>query len=327
MNASLNNSLSDLLEGTDDKVQAFDHDGATIVTKDSMSSPMKKKTVKNKRGSKKKKASKSTVPQEPSHESSLSELLSSPKKGTSKSHENSLSQLLSSPSKSPRRNDCMTVVTMDSMGHKDKQVKRKSKRGGKKKNSSNNNNNNDSKGNLESSLSDLLGDAEDDDYDDAPGQNRLPRESGTVSTLDSMERHRQGGNSGKSPTRRGGKRNVGGDNSLSLFGGPAPTAPPVSLGGALGKLGGRPKDFGRQADDNDTFCGLGTVGESELKKAPLHKTTKATSPLRAKVNRVKAVHAPKPAFTMSNDGDDDSEEEEDLFEGFGANPFRKPTYL
>jgi len=333
----MNNSLSDLLDGMDDGFadsQPFCNEGATVMTKDSVGrdslatkdsikSPMRKKAgtlKKTKRGHKKKDAKADQQLEEPSSEHLLSGLLSSPQK-----------------SKKKMNDDCMTVSTMDSVHREKHSSKPKSKRGGKKKSSSNN----DSGSNLEAGLSDLLC----DDDDDAPSTShkRVPRECGTVSTLDSVERHKQqgsggSGNSSKATSRskRGGRRSSGNGNSLSLNGGPPPAHPP-SLSGALDKLGGRPKDFGRQADDADTFCGLGTVGESELAKAPLHKSPKSSkSPRKAKIavpsprsraSSNAAAAAPKPFMNMNNDDDDDSEEEEDLFEGFGANPFRMPTYL
>ena len=327
----MNNSLSDLLDGMDDGFadsQPFCNEGATVMTKDSIGSPTKKKAgtlKKTKRGHKKKDAKADQQSEEPSSEHLLSGLLSSPQK-----------------SKKKMNDDCMTVSTMDSVHREKNSSKPKSKRGGKKKSSSTN----DSSSNLETGLSDLLCDAEGDD-DDAPSSShkRVPRECGTVGTLDSVERHKHqgiggggGGSSSKATSRskRGGRRSSGNANSLSLNGGPPPAHPP-SLTGALNKLGGRPKDFGRQADDADTFCGLGTVGESELAKAPLHKSPKSSkSPRKAKIavpsprNRASgnaAAAAPKPFMNMNNDDDDDSEEEEDLFEGFGANPFRMPTYL
>ena len=88
-----------------------------------------------------------------------------------------------------------------------------------------------------------------------------------------------------------------------------------SLSASLEKLGGPPKDYGRQADDNDTFCGLGTVGENEMKKTALSSAAGRSHP---------ASRVPTTNFSsMFSSHDSEDSDEDDIFEGFGINPFRK----
>ena len=250
MNASLNNSLSDLLDMMEPESDLpLPKESCTISTKDSKITSKKKK--KTKRGNKK------------------------------------LAMSMPALDFKTSNDDVGTVATMDSMEEKAKK-KKKSKRGGKKKDMNK----------LSASLSDLLVDEEEED--DEP-RISTPAESLTVNTLDSME-GKYGQKEKKS--KRGGKKKK---------------KEPTSLGSVLNKLDG-PKDYGRDSDDNDTFCGLGTVGEKELRKlSNSPKKTKIVSPLRS---------TPQP-FSMMRMGDDDSDEdeEEDLFQGFDNNPFRKPSYL
>lgn len=86
------------------------------------------------------------------------------------------------------------------------------------------------------------------------------------------------------------------------------------LGSALGRLDA-PKDFGRDEDDADTFCGLGTVGDNE---APHLKSKIVKSPSSGKSSKAKRTNA------MMMPKDDSDSEEEDLFESFDSNPFRMP---
>jgi hypothetical protein len=218
---------------------------------------------------------------------------------------------------------------MDSISHKDKKAcpTKKSKRGSKKTEEKT------KKTSLENSLSDML---IDDDDDDEPRSQA--KESLTVSTKDSLQREKEKSSSPhlKKSSKRGGKRSSSSKNedpttSLSLKGSPAP-APPT-LGATLSKLGGPQRDFGRHADDNDTFCGLGTVGEKELARGSHASKPNTLSPKKTKIiapppvvkPRVQAMPSP---FMMSSNDDSDSEDEEDLFQGFsGSNPFRMPSYL
>lgn len=359
MNSSMNNSLSDMLGGVDQgSPQSKAKEGNTLCTQDSI----RRSTVKkSKRGTKKDSSKKSITllssEEECNMDNSLSDLLnfggmsppttfkdgltmtthtmdsidkskkkvSSLKKGMrsrKKPEKNadldsSLSDMLANDDE-PRNNvrESISVSTKDSI-QRDK-VK-KSKRFGKTEATS-------KKVNLENSLSDLLED-EDDDDDDALSRCRA-RESLTVSTKDSIQQEKEKASSAlKKLSKRGGKRseNKVSSTSLSLRGGPAP-APP-SLGSSLSKLGGNPRDFGRKADDDDTFCGLGTVGEAELTRG----SKSSNSPKKVKIavpplkSKLKAVPSP---FMMSSNDNSDSDDEEDLFQGFsGSNPFRMPSYL
>lgn len=243
MNASLNNSLSDLLDMMEPESDPAPKESNTISTKDSKVTSKKKK--KTKRGNKK--------------------------------------LAMSMPALDFKTTqDDVTVATMDSMGEKPKK-KKKSKRGAKKTDVNK----------LSASLSDLLMDDEEEDE----ARLSTPTDSLTVNTRDSME----GSSQKPKKSKRGGKKK-----KKDL----------TSLGSVLNNLDG-PRDYGRDSDDNDTFCGLGTVGEKELKKlSNSPKKTKIVSPLRS---------TPQP-FSMMRMGDDDSDEdeEEDLFQGFDNNPFRKP---
>jgi hypothetical protein len=149
--------------------------------------------------------------------------------------------------------------------------------------------------NLRTSLTDMLV-LDDDDSDDDPGFDA--KDCMTVSTMDSIERQKdKSGSSTKRSSKRGTKK-------------PAP-----SLGSTLGTLGGKQRDFGRHADDNDTFC-----GEAEPKSKSAPKNTKPAPLMKAKP---KTMASP---FMMPSNDDSDSDEE-DLFEDFSGasnNPFRKP---
>ena len=150
---------------------------------------------------------------------------------------------------------------------------------------------------LETSLTELLTDEEEP-------ESPTVRESFTVSTLDSLDKNALSGRS-----RRGAKKSS-------------------NLGSVLGKLEG-PKDFGRDCDDNDTFCGLGTVGEKELAKSPKSrkspgvKKTKIVSPRQKKYSGGGGAAVFGNMMMPSNDSDS---EEEDLFESFESNPFRVPYH-
>ena len=324
--SGLNCSLSDLLQSVDAEFeQPICVEGATIMTKDSIGSPQKNKiSAKTSRRASTRKKSKEDSGIAHPLENSLSNLLECDDDKLSNKHHQQGSTKRRTVQQSP------SVETMDSV-HKAKSSnsngdKAKSRRGGKKTTTS-------TSTSLESSLSSMLNDPEnsDDDDDDKPKGPRVPRESGTI---DSVQRHTKsnGCSSSSGRSKRGGKKETH-SNSLSLMCGPPPSNG-LSLAGALDKLGGKPKDFGRQADDNDTFCGLGTVGEMEMKKAPLSKQSPRKDKIsgKAKVTvspafggtkkKTAATSVPK-AFIMSSD-DDDSDEEEDLFQSFGANPFRTP---
>ena len=335
-NSGMNSSLSDLLNGVgDDFDQPLCKEGSTIMTKDSMGSPQKSKLLikKSKRAVSRKK--KDDEGSENPLENSLSNLLES-----CAVHDDSHSG--TSHGKRRTAKESPTVETMDSVQKAKRSSvggdssKSNSRRGAKKTPSSR------QSSSLETSLSDLLTDPNESDGDDddkVAQRRRVPRESGT---LDSIQRHHKsssGSGSGSGTnvrSKRGGKRGseiTGNGNNLSLTGGPAPCG--MSLGGALDKLGGKPKDFGRQADDNDTFCGLGTVGEMEMKKAPLSKQSPrkdkvggGSSSSKGKVavaplfGGKKQVAAPKPFMSLSSNNDDSDSDEDDLFQAFGANPFR-----
>jgi hypothetical protein len=178
-----------------------------------------------------------------------------------------------------------TLATQDSIGNKKSSTTTKTsstKRGGKK-------NNNGSSSNLETSLNDLLRDPdassdEEDEDDRQPAFRSVPKHNNTTPT-------------------------------------PTFVKAPPSLSGKLQRLGGGRPDFGRDADDNDTFCGLGTVSEMEMKKAPISRN----SPKR---NQPKGKVALPQYNQRRRTDDDDDDSDEDLFENFGgANPFRMPSYL
>lgn len=309
--AAMNNSLSDLLDdmdlaAPDSKVR----EGFTVSTIDSIK---KSSTVKKtRRGATKKESSKRG-----------SKAILAPE--VEKRMENSLSDLFDSANlQSPKKNlECLTVATMDSMGRKEKKTgtstPKRSKRGGKKKESVELKS---SKVDLERSLTDMLTDEDEDDDDYEPRS--IPKESLTVSTIDSVQREKGKASSlVKKVSKRGCKKSE--VLSLSLKGGPAPA--PLTLGSSLGKLGGTPRDFGRHADDNDTFCGLGTVGDKELARGSPNRTkspakTKiAPPPMKARMNNIPS------SFRMSSNDDSDSDDEEDLFQGFsGSNPFRPTSH-
>lgn len=174
-------------------------------------------------------------------------------------------------------------------------------------------------------IDDLLAglDVDSDDDDDDP----------SIMTKDSIEKTKKKKKTKESKTKDGKKKKKKKD-GLSLKGGPTP----MSLGGALDKLGGpslKQKDFGRGLDDNDTFCGLGTVDEKELSKAPIHGDSKApNSPKKVKTQKrdqvaKKKISAVPSAFNGGFGGGDDSDsDEEDLFaDDFGGkNPFQMPSY-
>jgi hypothetical protein len=149
--------------------------------------------------------------------------------------------------------------------------------------------------NLRTSLTDMLV-IDDDDSDDEPRRGSKDN-CMTVSTMDSMQKGKD-----KSGTKRSSKRGS--------------KKPAPSLGSTLGSLGGKKKDFGRHADDNDTFC-----GEAEPKSSSSAKNTKIAAPLMQP--KKKSMASP---FMMPSNDDSDSDEE-DLFEDFSGasnNPFRKP---
>lgn len=337
MNSTMNNSLCDMLDGMDlVSPGASAKEGNTVSTKDSIrkSSSLKK----TKRGTKKE-----------SSKRDMTMLVAHPE--ADGGMENSLSDLLNCGEhlKSPQQKtkESLTVSTMDSIAKKDKKesVPKKSRRGGKKSEGQTEMPEKPKKSDLGSSLSDLLVDDDDDDYEPS----RKSKESLTVSTMDSIQREKEksSSSSSKKSSKRGGKKssstststststNKDGSSSLSLRGGPAPSATPT-LGATLSKLGGPQRDFGRHADDNDTFCGLGTVGEKELSRgSPSKSNAASSSPKKTKIQappmkpKGKAMAA-SPFMMSSNNDDSDSEDEEDLFQGFSGasnNPFRMPSYL
>ncbi len=184
--------------------------------------------------------------------------------------------------------DCHTVSTMDSID-KEKSSSKPLKRGGKKINVQ-------GKSDLERSLSGL--NFEDDKlYNTANEENDVQ----TVSTMDSIHREK----SAPKQSKRGGKKN-----DLSSSQEPYEKVRHASLTLSLSKLGGPPRDFGRHADDNDTFCDDGGKGETSKRRvqAPLIQ--------------------PFMKSTTTTDNDDSDSEDEDLFAGFpGTNPFRLATHL
>jgi hypothetical protein len=185
--------------------------------------------------------------------------------------------------------DCHTVSTMDSID-KEKSSSKPLKRGGKKINVQ-------GKSDLERSLSGL--NLEDDNfYNTAKEGNDVQ----TVSTMDSLHREK----SATKQSKRGGKKS-----DLSSSHQPYEKVRSASLTVSLSKLGGPPRDFGRKADDNDTFCDDGGKGEIFKRKveAPL------IQPFIMK-------------SSTTTDNDDSDSEDEDLFSGFpGTNPFRLATHL
>lgn len=185
--------------------------------------------------------------------------------------------------------DCHTVSTMDSID-KERSSSKPLKRGGKKINVQ-------GKSDLERSLSGL--NLEDDNFYNTTKEGNDVQ---TVSTMDSLHREK----SATKQSKRGGKKN-----DLSSSQQPYEKVRSASLTVSLSKLGGPPRDFGRQADDNDTFCDDGGKGEIFKRKveAPL------IQPFIMK-------------SSTTTDNDDSDSEDEDLFSGFpGTNPFRLATHL
>lgn len=184
-------------------------------------------------------------------------------------------------------NDCHTVSTMDSID-KEKSLSKPLKRGGKKSTMQ-------GKSDLERSLSGL--DFEDDNKFNAT---KVANDCQTVSTMDSLHRDK----SNTKPSKRGGKKNE-----------VVSTQPPhekvktSSLTSSLSKLGGPPRDFGRHADDNDTFCDvIDDTTRGKLSIPPIQPFMKSSA--------------------FSNNDDSDSDDDEDLFASFpGKNPFRLATHL
>jgi hypothetical protein len=188
--------------------------------------------------------------------------------------------------------DCMTVSTMDSI-QRDKSTTKPLKRGGKKPGSHD-------KSDLERSLSGLS-------FDGDKEKIQHPIDCQTVSTMDSMNREKITSR----PSKRGSKKQ-----DVNAFQSPFEKTKP-SLGSTLNKLGGPPRDFGRQADDNDTFCGQGDDTASphsgSALSAPHQKSLKQSSLKQSK--------------DLGGNDDSDSDDD-DLFASFpGNNPFRLPTYL
>lgn len=122
----------------------------------------------------------------------------------------------------------------------------------------------------------------------------------------------------------------------------------MSLGAGLSKIGGpslERKDFGRSAEDDDTFCGMGTVGEQDMSKVGGHSKNlgrpkgssggrTASSSLGlgggsgAKSNQKRSggggLGNPFGGSAFGNDEEDS--DEEDLFAD-ANNPFRMPSGL
>ena len=183
-------------------------------------------------------------------------------------------------------NDCQIVSTMDSID-KEKSFSKPLKRGGKK-------NSLQGKSDLEKSLSDL--DAEDDNKFNATS--KIANDCHTVSTMDSLHREKSSGKA-----KRGGKKA-----EVVSSQQPCDKKKPASLSSSLSKLGGPPRDFGRQADDNDTFCDV----------------SNETSKGKVAVPHIQPFMKSS-AFTSNGDSDSD---DEDLFASFpGNNPFRLATHL
>jgi hypothetical protein len=267
----MNTSLSNMLEGMELSPKAKSKESLTIATKDSIRK--KARDIKqSKRGAKK------GMPglEENSLEQSLSDLM----------------KMNSCVKATPK--ESMSVFTTDSLGKKTKEgsTPKRSKRGGKKSEN----------GDMERSLSDLL--CDENERESATSATGKPTESPTVHTMDSIQREKM---DARKTSKRGGKKPV----SSSLDGINSCKKTSTSLSSTLGKLGGPPKDFGRHADDNDTFC-----------DAPTSKMAAPPSTLRGS-GKVSSSFGPTTEDTSDSDGD------EDLFASFsgGSNPFRLPTYL
>jgi hypothetical protein len=338
MNGTRTNTSLSMLGSMDSGPRAAFKEGNTIATEDSMTrnqnsmSSLSATNQKSRRGAKKETSRGMLEPADDNQggmENSLSDLFSV----------SSGDYLFTSGDNNNREG--ATVSTMDSLARKESfnASQKLSRRGGKKNdNSSATLFDKPKKSDMEKSLSDLLIDDDADEDDDRHGS----RESLTIVTKDSLQKAKEDTAPGSSRTtsKRGGRKVARSyskedlSSSLGLRGGHSSTpAPPPSLSATLGKLGGPPRDFGRQADDNDTFCGLGTVGEKELARGSPNKN--AASPTKTKITmaptRSKAIGkaAPSPFSRSSNDDDSDSEDE-DLFQGFSGasnNPFRMPAHL
>ena len=101
----------------------------------------------------------------------------------------------------------------------------------------------------------------------------------------------------------------------------------MSLEAGLSKVAGPSlllsKDFGRSADDDDTFCGTGTV-DGEIERGKLQGTRKAkkpTSPFGAASPAMPKSDPFGSAFGRSRDSDSESGDEVDFFAGT-SNPFK-----
>jgi hypothetical protein len=268
----MNTSLSDMLDGMELSPKAKSKESLTIATKDSIRKKASASAIKlSKRGAKK------GMPglEENSLEHSLSDLM------------NTKSYVKASPKES------MSVFTTDSLGKKPKEgsTPKRSKRGGKRSEN----------GDMERSLSDLL--CDENERESTTNATGKARESLTVNTMDSIQREKM---DGRKTSKRGGRKPT-----PSSSDGSSCKKMSTTLSSTLGKLGGPPKDFGRHADDNDTFCDAPT---SKMAAPPstLRGSGKLTSP-----------------FGPTNEDTSDSDDDEDLFASFsgGSNPFRLPTYL
>lgn len=147
-----------------------------------------------------------------------------------------------------------------------------------------------------SRLLESVGNLDEDDDDIDRSENK------SIMTKDSLEKNKKPAENKKptgtssSKSKKGSKKKVGG--SSSGGGG-------LSLGASLQKIAGPSlsrKDFGRGADDNDTFCGLGTVGEKEMAKSPFSKEapTAAASPTKVKTVKRSQVTPPSKSSSSKN---------------------------
>jgi hypothetical protein len=329
MNGTRKNTSLSMLRSLDSGRRAAVKEGNTLATEDSLTrnhnSSSDLGVQKTRRGAKR--------------ETSNARGMLDPVPDNRGSPENSLSDLFSVNSgdylfTSGDKKESATVSTRDSLVKKESfsaSQKLGSRRGGKKSDPIPDKT--PKRADLERSLSDLLVD-DDDDEDDESGRHSS-RESLTIVTKDSLQKAKENTNS-KANSKRGGRKVTRSyskedlSSSLGLRGCPAP---PPSLSASLGRLGGAPKDYGRQADDNDTFCGLGTVGEKELARGS--PKNNVASPTKTKITmaptRSKLVnHALPSPFARSSNNDDSDSDDEDLFQGFSGasnNPFRMPAHL
>ena len=220
-------------------------------------------------------------------------------------------------------NDCHTISTMDSMD-KEKSFSKPSKRGGKKSSVP-------GKFDLERSLSEL--DCGDDDallfHTTAT---ILENDSRTVSTMDSLQRDKIT----KKPSKRGSKKNDVVVSTITTISKPQPyeklKPSSTSLSSSLSKLGGPPRDFGRHADDNDTFCDVGGCDNPVTATATSKsKQMSVLQPHNVPLSTLSSSFMKSSPFSnTSNNNDDDSDDSDDevLFTSFsGKNPFRLATHL